>query len=107
MDFTTQLITPEGENWEIDEKFTNDKGILEVRKVPLTYFKVARESLLGKVGSRILNSIFVTKWRWTVFLKIDTGLRLNYFDKLLIKKLVSMRFDISIAAQLINALDTQ
>ena len=110
MDFTKQLTTPEGEPWEHNENFTDEKGIIQSRLAEFTYFKVARECLLGKVGGRILNSIFCTKWRWAVYRKIaqnELALELNFFDKYLLKRLAVLRFDVSVAAQLINKLDTK
>ena len=109
MDFTKQLITPEGEKWETDEQYTDEKGIIATKKVPLTFFRLARESLLGsKVGGRILSCPTVAVWRLNVFNKINavpTDAQLTFFDKVLLKKLVALRFDIAPAAKLINMIN--
>lgn len=106
-DFTKQLITAEGEKWEHDEKYTDKKGIVQTRKEKLTYYKVARESLIGTVGNARLNNVRNTKRRFNLFLKIHNTPKnpdLTWFERRLLKKLVAMRFDVAPAARLINLL---
>lgn len=107
MDFTQQILTPEGKGWEHDEHYTDDDGVIKTRKEKLTYYKIAREALLGKVGSKLLNNIYFTKKRFSIFLKIhenQKNVQLTWFEKLILRKLVSMRFDVAPASRLINAL---
>jgi len=108
MDLTKQLITPEGEKWEHKESYTDENGIPQSRMAPLTLFKVARESLLGQVGGRILNSIPFTMWRWAIYNKLaecPSNPQISGIDKLLLKKLVVRRFDIAPSAQLIKEIN--
>lgn len=107
-DFTTITTDTEGKYIYQDEHFYNEEGVRESRRVPLTMYKIARESLMGECGGWFLNTAIIISYRESLYCKIrdnlEKGVDLNLFDQWLLKRLVVRRFPVNAAAQLIRFL---
>ena len=107
MDLLQKIVDEEGVVCTHEEAYKDKNGTSKMRKADLTYYKIVREALTGVNASRFFNTPFFCVWRYNLFIYLHANKEhntLTFLDRLLIKKLLALRFDLSTAAQIIKQL---